>query len=277
MTPLVDTHAHLQGTEFEDDLGEVLERASQAGVGTIIVPAVDLETALAAVELAKNHNSIFATAGYHPHEANKLTQAAIQEIDTLLAHPKVVAVGEIGLDFFRLHSDSETQIETLQAMLSLAERHGKPIVIHCRDAWDQMRPLLQPWARRVTPDFAGRPVGVLHYFSGTVQEALEYAELGFMISIHTSVTHPKAELTREVANVVPLEWLVIETDSPYGAPQEYRGQRNEPAFVLEAARRMSALRGIQEAEIARVTTTNASRLFQIPLSEQAKPFTAALI
>lgn len=276
MTPLVDTHAHLQGTEFDHDLGLVLERANQAGVGTIIVPAVDLETALGALELAENYNSIFATAGYHPHEADELTQTALQEIETLLAHPKVVAVGEIGLDFFRLQSDRETQIETLQVMLSLAERHGKPVVIHCRDAWDQMRPILQPWARRVAAYFGGRPVGVLHYFSGTVQEALEYAELGFMISIHTSVTHPKAELAREVTNAVPLECLVIETDSPFGAPQEYRGQRNEPAFVLEVARRMSALHRVQEAEIASATASNASRLFRIPASEQAKPFQAAL-
>ncbi len=277
MNPLVDTHAHLQGSEFQDDIGAVLERANQAGVGQIIVPAVDLATAQSAIAMTEDYAGIFATAGCHPHEADSLTQAAVGEIETLLGHPKVVAVGEIGLDFFRHHSDPEIQIEAFQVMLSLAEKRAKPVVIHCRDAWDQMRPLLQPWARRACTSFGSRPVGVLHYFSSTVEEALEYVELGFMIAIHTSVTHPKAELTREVAKAVPLEFLVIETDSPYGAPQAFRGKRNEPAFVREAARQLCELRGIDKTEVASVTTNNALRLFQLQASEPAKPFTRASI
>ena len=277
MKQLVDSHAHLQGAEFQEDLELVLDQANKAGVGTIIVPAVDLETARSAVALAEAHEGIFAAVGCHPHEASGLTPAALAEIEALIDHPKVVAVGEIGLDFFRLYSEQEIQIEAFQVMLQLAERREMPVVIHCRDAWDQVRPLLQPWARRVAAAFDGRPVGVLHYFSGTVEEALDYAELGFMISIHTSVTHPKAEITRQVAKAVPLEFLVIETDAPYGAPQTHRGQRNEPAFVHEAAKQLSALRCIDESEIAAVTTANARRLFQTPVKDSVNSFARPLV
>jgi TatD DNase family protein len=170
-------------------------------------------------------------------------------------------VGEIGLDFFRDHSTHEEQFACLDAMLALAGRHAKPIVVHCRDAWEAIAPVLETWARRVAPSFAGRPVGVLHYYSSDIQTAQRYVALGFLVSIHTSVTHPKAMVLRDVVGALPLEALVIETDSPYGAPQSHQGKRNEPSLVVEAARQIAEVKGVSIEEVAAATTANARRLF----------------
>jgi TatD DNase family protein len=275
LIPLVDTHAHLQEDEFSPDRDAVIERARAAGVGTIVVPAVDLETAESAIALTEHHDGIYATAGYHPHEAQHLTASALDGIEALLARPKVVAVGEIGLDFYRLHSPREAQIEAFEAQLALAERHAMPVVIHCRDAWQAMAPALQPWARRVRATAGERPIGVLHYFSSTLEEARRYYELGFLISIHTSVTHPRSGALREVAAALPLNALVIETDSPYGAPQSQRGRRNEPAYVVEALKQLAEVRNSSVEEIAAATAANARRLFGLGVDVQNKTASGA--
>lgn len=261
---LVDTHAHIQGAEFADDLDEVIARAREAGVMQMVVPAVDLESALSSLVLTERYDGLFATAGYHPHDANTLTDEALAAVDALLEHPKVVAVGEIGLDYFRNHSSREEQLSTIDRMLSLAEKHTLPVIIHCRDAWEDTEAVLAPWATRVRTAFGERPVGVLHYFSGTVEQAKQYIDLGFALSLHTSVTHPRSSHMREVASAVPLECLVIETDSPYGAPQAFRGKRNEPAYVRESCRQIALERGISETLVAEVTSANARRLFGLP-------------
>ena len=262
MSQLTDTHAHLQEEEFEPDRDAVIERARDAGVGTVVVPAIDLSTAQRAIDLAERHDGIFATAGYHPHEARHLTEVASGRIEALLVHEKVVAVGEIGLDFYRMHSTREAQIEAFEAQLALAERYRMPVVIHCRDAWTDMASILKPWAERVRESFGERPLGVLHYFSGSVEDAYRYLDAGFFISVHTSVTHPKEQLLRRLAAlVVPLDALVLETDSPYGAPQSHRGRRNEPAYLVESARQMAVLKGISFDQVAEATSANARRLF----------------
>lgn len=261
---LIDTHAHIQEPEFAEDADAVIGRAIEAGVAQIVVPAVDLESAKRSLALTEGHSAIFATAGFHPHEANRLTRASLQEVDGLLSLPRVVAVGEIGLDYFRLHSTREEQLAAIGKQLDLAEKHGLPVIIHCRDAWDDCEAVLTPWALRVASRFQGRPVGVLHYFSGTIEQARYYLDLGFLISIHTSVTHPRQGQMREVAAALPLDALVIETDSPYGAPQAYRGRRNEPAYVVEACKRIALERGIGDTEVAEATSGNARRLFRLP-------------
>ena len=261
MTGLVDTHAHLQEPEFSDDADEVIGRAKDAGVTLLVLPAVDLASARSGLEIARRHEGVFATAGYHPHEASKLDADSLQEIEALLGDPQVVAVGEIGLDFFRMHSSREEQVVALDSMLALAEQHTMPVVVHCRDAWEAMAEQLAPWARRVAPAFAGRPVGVMHYFSGTLEEARRYIDLGFVLSVHTSVTHPKQQALRDVVAQLPLASLVIETDSPYGAPQAYRGKRNEPSYVIEAAKQVAILHDAPLDYICNVTSANARRLF----------------
>ncbi len=273
MIELVDSHAHLQEQEFESYRAAVVERALAAGVRTVIVPGVDLGTSESALRLAERYDGLYATAGFHPHEASRLTAVGLDQVDRLLDAAKVVAVGEIGLDFYWLHSPREAQIEALAAQLALAARRSLPVVVHCRDAWDALADVLDPWARRAVAAFAGRPLGVLHYFSGTPAQAQRYAGLGFLISIHTSVTHPKATQLRDVAAAVPLDALLVETDSPYGAPQSQRGKRNEPAFVLDAAREVAELRGVALEEVAAATTANARRLLglgnDLPLSPSA--------
>ncbi len=266
MLDLFDTHAHLQEPEFENDLDAVVARAHDAGVTSVLVPGVDARTSEAALALAGRHEGIFVAAGYHPHEASHFGGREAGVIEALLARPPVVAIGEIGLDFYRLHSPREAQLHVFEAMLDLAARHALPVIVHCREDSEALYPLIAGWAKRVAGAFGRRPLGVMHYFAGDVPEARRYVELGFLISVHTSVTHSKSERLREVAAAVPLDRLVIETDSPYGAPQAHRGKRNEPAHVIEAAAAIARLRGLTPAEVARVTTANALRLFGLPAS-----------
>jgi TatD DNase family protein len=266
VTELIDTHAHLQEPEFAGDADAAIQRAADAGVTGIVVPAVDLASARRGLELARRYEGVYAAAGYHPHEASKLDDESLSQIEALLDEPRVVAVGEIGLDFYRMHSTEQEQLAAFEAMLALAERRAMPVIVHCRDAWEAMREQLLPWARRVAPRFEGRPPGVLHYFSGTLEEAQRYVELGFVISVHTSVTHPKQQGLRDVVSQLPLETLVVETDSPYGAPQSQRGKPNEPAFVVEAARQIAILHNVDLDYIGDVTSANARRLFGLPVT-----------
>jgi TatD DNase family protein len=270
MIEYIDTHAHLQEPEFADDAGEVIERARAAGVTTIIVPAVDLTSARAGLALARRHEGVYCSAGYHPHEASQLTPAALAGIESLMGERDVVAVGEIGLDFYRLHSSEQEQRTAFDSMLGLAEAHTLPVVIHCRDAWGALAEQVVPWASRVAAAFAGQPLGVLHYFTGSLDEARRYLDLGFLISVHTSVTHPKSGALREVVAQLPLESLVIETDSPYGAPQAVRGKRNEPAYAVEGARQIAELHGVVLENVAVVTSANARRLFRLPVPATAR-------
>ncbi len=274
---LIDTHAHIQEAEFDDDRDAAIARAAAAGVSTIIVPGVDARTSEAAVALAEKHGGVYAAVGYHPHEASRMTPADLRSVEGLVGHPKVVAIGEIGLDFYRMHSPQDRQIETLEAMLDLALRHKLPVVVHCREARETLTPALETWAGRARPAFGGRPVGVMHYFSGSADEARSFADAGFAISIHTSVTHPRSEGLREVAGKAPIEALVVETDSPYGAPQSRRGKRNEPAFVVEAAKAIAEARSLGFEETARATTANAARLFALPLGKDERTGTGAAV
>jgi TatD DNase family protein len=263
---LLDSHAHLQEPEFERDVDQVIKRARTAGVVGVVVPAVDIATAGSAIGLAERFEGINATAGCHPHEAAHFDRNHLMKMENLLDHPKVVAVGEIGLDFYRMHSSREAQMSAFEAMLTLAEDRMMPVVVHCREAWQALAERLVPWARRVGQRLEGQPLGVLHYFSGSLEDAERYVGLGFLISVHTSVTHPQAIALRDVVSRLSLESLVIETDSPYGAPQAFRGKRNEPAFVVEAARQIAEVKGLSLQEVADATTANARRLFRLPVT-----------
>jgi TatD DNase family protein len=258
---LFDTHSHIHDHEFDGDRDAMLARARAAGVAilTLGVDRADGERALA---LAAAHEDVYAAVGVHPHDAAKATDADLDAIASLARDSGVVAVGEIGLDFYRNLSPHERQVAVLRRQLAIAARVGKPVAVHAREAHDAMEPLLREWSREMggrLPD--GRPLGVMHYFSGDAALAQRYIALGFVISIHTSVTHPKSEVLREVVRRVALEHLVIETDSPYGAPQRYRGRRNEPAYVVEAAACIAELKAMPVEAVAEVTTATARRLF----------------
>jgi TatD DNase family protein len=249
----------------------VLRAAGAAGLSGIVLPGEDVTTSQRAAYLAEHYAGVSAAAGFHPHKASLATAESLGKIERLLEQPHVVAVGEIGLDFLRNHSPVEAQIGAFGAQLEIAAAHTMPVIVHCREAWQALDGSLMPWAQRVGASYAGRPPGVLHYFSSDVETAKRYVDLGFLISIHTSVTHKKSAQLREVAAALPLEALVIETDSPYGAPQAYRGKRNEPAFVIEAAKAIAEARGETLETIAAATTANARRLFRLDSPAEAAP------
>ncbi len=261
---LIDTHSHIHDAEFDGDRDAVIDRAREAGVAMILTLGVDAANSRLAVALAERHECVLAAVGVHPHDAEAATDADLDALEELAQHPRVAVVGEIGLDFYRNLSPRDRQIAVLRRQLETARRVGKPIAVHAREAHAEMLPLLTDWSRETggrLPD--GRPLGIMHYFSEDAAMARSYVELGFMISIHTSVTHPKAAQLADVARAIPFEHLVIETDSPYGAPQKFRGKRNEPAYVAEAAAKIAELKGITLADVAAATTRNAERLLGI--------------
>jgi len=259
---LIDTHTHLQFGEFDRDREATLERAWQAGVEDIVVLGVDAASSEAAIALAEADPRLHATAGWHPSVAARVDQEGWRRLRELAQHPRVVAVGEIGLDFYRNLSPREDQVRVLEEQLALAVERRLPVAVHCRDAHDQMYPILERWAKKARPLFEeGRPLGVMHYFSGDLELARGYVEMGFLISVHTCVTYPTAGGLREVVAGLDMDCLVLETDSPYGAPQSQRGHRNEPAYVTEAARRVAELRGLTAEAVAQRSGENAARLF----------------
>jgi TatD DNase family protein len=268
---LVDTHAHIHDAEFQSDLDDVIGRARDAGVDTILTLGTDLTSSRRALALAERSPLVLAAAGVHPHNAAQASGPDLDELEAMAAHPRVALVGEIGLDFYRNHSPRDQQLRVLRRQLDTARRAGKPVAVHTREAQDAMLALLREYSDQMggaLPD--GRPLGVMHYFSGGADLARTYVELGFVISIHTSVTHPRATVLADVARGIALEHLVLETDSPYGAPQAHRGQRNEPVYVSEAAKKVADLKDTQVEEVAAATTENALRLLGLGV-EAARP------
>ncbi len=262
MRGLIDTHTHVQFGEFDRDREATLERAWQAGLEAIVVLGVDAASSEAAIALAEGDLRLYATVGWHANVAASLDHEGRRRLRELTQHPRVVAVGEIGLDFYRNLSPREDQVRVLEEQLALAAERRLPVAVHCRDAHDQMYPILKRWAKKARPLFGeGRLLGVMHYFSGDLELARRYVDMGFLISIHTCVTYPTSDRLREVVAGLAMDHLVLETDSPYGAPQSQRGRRNEPAYVAEAAMRVAEVRGLTPEAVALRSGENAVRLF----------------
>ncbi|MBF6599251.1 MAG: TatD family hydrolase [Dehalococcoidia bacterium] len=264
-TRLVDTHSHIHDPDFARDRPEVdaaIERARDAGVTLIVTLGQNLRDSEAAVACADAHpQGVLAAAGVHPHNAKDASDGDLDALEALASDPRVALVGEIGLDYYRLLSPRAEQRRVFARQLETARRVSKPVAVHAREAHEDVLPLLAEWSRAIggrLPD--GRPPGVMHYFSGDAALARRYIELGFVISVHTSVTHPKAVQLVDVVRTTPLEHLVVETDSPYGAPQRYRGRRNEPAYLREAAARIAEIKGMSIEAVAEATTGTAERL-----------------
>lgn len=256
---LTDSHAHIDFPQFADDREAMLERARAAGVTTLLAigSGPGPEKLDSAIPFAERHDWIYATVGIHPHEAKEVTQQHLDELSKLAKHPKVIAWGEIGLDYFYDHSPRETQHRVFRDQMKLAAQAKLPIIIHCRDAWtDCLNMIEEHWK----PTALG---GILHCFSSTLEDARRGIDMGFLISFAGNSTYPKAQNLREVAKVLPLEKLLIETDSPYLAPQSYRGKRNEPANVAEVARTIASVRDLSPDEIAAATSDNFRRLFHL--------------
>ncbi|MCX7681428.1 MAG: TatD family hydrolase [Anaerolineae bacterium] len=247
---LVDSHAHLSFAQFDADRDAVIRRAREAGVTAILEVGADLESSRAAVALAERYTFIYATVGVHPHDATALTPGALAELRALASHPKVVAIGEIGLDYYRDLSPRDVQRRAFEAQLALAA-DGRPVVIHCREALDEVLAILRGW----------KGSGVMHSYSGGPGRLDEVLALGFCVSLSGPVTFPKSERLRAVAAAVPLDRLLVETDCPYLTPEPYRGRRNEPAYVRYVVEAVARARGLSAEAVARATAENARRLF----------------
>lgn len=261
---LIDSHCHLDDEQFDADRDAVIERALAAGVtrmaaiGTGHGPP-DLE---AGTRLADRYECFCATIGVHPHDAAKATPETFARMRELAAHPKVIAVGEIGLDYHYEFSPRETQKAVFLEQLGIAGETKKPIVIHTREAWQDTIALLRKhW----------RGAGIMHCFSGGPAEAEESLALGFYLSFGGIVTFPKATNIQEAARIAPADRILVETDAPYLAPVPRRGKRNEPAYLVETARKLAELRGVTFEEIAAATTANFNRLFSGDAGDHVQP------
>ena len=232
----------------------------------MLCAGVDLASSEQVVRLAGRFPEVYAAVGFHPHEASKLSPGDLTRLGELSSQPKVVAVGEIGLDYHYDRSPRDVQRRTLQSQLDLAAELRLPVVIHNRDSSEDMWVLLSEWAAQAASDYRGRPLGMLHCFSDDLEAAHRYVELGFYISLACTVTYPKSHHARAVAAGLPLDRLLIETDSPYLPPQTRRGQRNEPAFVAAVADQIAAVRGVAPEVVATQTALNAAALFSIPVA-----------
>ena len=253
---LADSHAHIDDERFDADRDEVVARALAAGVSLIVNIGADMASSARSVALAEKYPGIYAAVGMHPHDSQDMKENDYRQLEQWANHPKVVAIGEIGLDYHYDLSPRSVQKEVFLRQLDLARKTGKPFIIHEREAHADMLDIIRYAARGLN--------GVFHCFSGSVETAREYLKMGFYISVAGPVTFPKSVKTKEVAKAVPLDRLLVETDSPYLTPQPFRGKRNEPAYVRLVAEEIANLRDISLAELAETTTANVRRLFNIP-------------
>jgi TatD DNase family protein len=260
---LVDTHAHLDFSKFDQDREAVIQRARQAGVGAIITIGVDVPSSHQAVALASEYDEVYATVGTHPHDAKKLDGEALATLRALGRRAKVVGVGEIGLDFYRDLSPRDVQRRAFKAQLAWAARLEKPVIIHDRDAHGEIIDILAEWATGLRGSPLEGRLGVLHTFSGDLAMAERAIELGFYLSISGPVTYRNAGRLVDVVRALPLDRLLVETDCPFLAPHPHRGERNEPAYVRLVADKIAAVKGRSLEQVARATTANARRLFGI--------------
>ena len=260
---LIDSHCHLQFPQLRADRPQVLERAWQTGLTAIVVVGTDVEASRQAVALAESDDRLFASVGCHPHSAAALDEAGRKALRHLASSPKAVAIGEIGLDFYRNLSPPDDQRAVFEEILHLAGELGLPVVIHSRQAEEETFAILSRWARQVRRAEGG-PLGVLHCFSGDLSLALRYHELGFLISIAGNVTYPNAGRLATVAAGLPPDFMLVETDAPYLTPQSMRPQHNEPSFLTETVARIAELRGQSPREVGERTAANAAALFRLP-------------
>lgn len=267
---LIDSHAHLDSPRYADDREAMLSRAWEAGVGTVLSIGIGERPAEMhqALDLCREFNGrpglprLYASAGIYPHSTVDADETALAQLDALLAEPEVIACGEIGFDYYHEGASREVQRKGLIRQLEIAAARKRPILIHCRgtnestDAWDDLFLVLDEfWANTGLG-------GIMHCFGAGWEQARRSLDMGFLVSFAGNLTYPKAQPLRDVAARLPLDGVLVETDAPWLAPAPQRGQRNEPAYVVQTARTLAGLLNVSEAEIAAATTKNFNRLFQ---------------
>jgi TatD DNase family protein len=252
----IDSHAHLEMEEFDGDRDKVLRRALDAGLTHIVTVGTDLQSSGKALQLSESNPFLLPTVGFHPHNAKDADSASMDALASLAKNPRVVAWGEIGLDLFWRHSPPQAQLEVFEQQMDMASRLGLPVIIHSREANDEVLRVLR---KRV-----GHGRGVIHCFSGNYDMAMAFIDMGYLISIPGTVTYRNASVIQDVVRKVPLECLLVETDAPFLTPIPFRGKRNEPAYVVHTVRKIAELRHLDVQAVARATSENARRIFHIP-------------
>jgi TatD DNase family protein len=252
---LIDTHAHLQWPDFDKDREQVVERAFAAGLTAIVSIGYDVNASREAVRFAYGHDRIYAAVGIHPHNAKMIRADVLSSLRELGQDSKVVAIGEIGLDYYRNLSPRARQKETFEQQIRLAKELELPVIIHDREAHADVLQILRKSGKDIT--------GVLHCFSGSSEMAKEAIKLGYLISLAGPVTFPNASNLHQLVQNLPVESIVLETDCPWLAPQSHRGKRNEPSFIIETARKVAELKSLPFHELVEATTRNARGLFGI--------------
>jgi len=251
---IIDTHCHLDMSQFEPDRDEVIQRARATGLEAIITVGSDIESSISALEIADRYDFIYCSVGMHPHEASRLDEHSIDTLRGLLSREKVVAIGETGLDYHYMHSPKDLQKEAFRRQIRIALKNNLPLIVHSREAEKDTIDILKE---------EGVTKGVMHCFSSSPKMAEDAMRLGLYISIAGPVTFKKAVGLKEIAKSVPDEYLLIETDAPYLTPEPLRGKRNEPSFIVHTASEIARLRGVSVEDIYRITSLNAKRLFGI--------------
>ncbi|MFN8530728.1 MAG: TatD family hydrolase [Anaerolineae bacterium] len=260
---MIDTHCHLNFDSFDADRDQVITRANEKGVRRIIIPAVDRPTTDEAFALTEQYEGIFAAAGIHPNSTAAFTQDDLVWIAEAARRPKVVAIGEIGLDYHWNDSPKDVQRRAFEAQLELAAQLELPVIIHNREAHDDVMAVLETWVKTLPVSLHERP-GVLHSFSAPAEIAERALAAGFYLGFTGPITYKNADDLRRIATRVPLDRVLVETDAPYLTPTPFRGKRNEPAYIPYMVERLAGLRTLSMEEVAQATTANAERLFRLP-------------
>ncbi len=260
---MIDTHCHINFDAYDEDRPQVIERAAQAGITRIINPGVDEQSSRAGIALAAQYDEIYAAVGVHPNSTADWDDSKLEIFAELAGEAKVVAIGEIGLDYYWDKSPKEKQFAAFEAQLALASSLELPVIIHNREASDDVMTILEKWAAHLPDSLQNRP-GVLHSFSAPAEIAKRALDAGFYLGFTGPITYKNADDLRKIATSVPLDRMVVETDGPFLTPIPYRGKRNEPAYIPYMVERLAALKQISDEEMARATTENAERLFKLP-------------
>ncbi len=262
---LIDTHCHLNFESYDEDRDAVVARALEAGVTTVIIPAIDLDSCQAVIDLSRQYPGVYAAVGIHPTSTADFTLDKIDRLAQLAAAAKIVAVGEIGLDYYWDDSPPALQRQAFEAQLELAARLALPVIIHNRDAGDDVMDMLEAWVAGGLPESLKDRPGVLHSFSAPAEIAERALGAGFCLGFTGPITFKNADELRRVASSVPLDRILVETDGPFLTPTPYRGRRNEPAYVPYIVERLAALHQVTPQAMAEATTANAIRLFSLPI------------
>lgn len=257
---LIDTHTHLDFEQYNGDRHNVIYRAKEAQVKAIITIGIDLETSKKSITIAESDTNIFAAVGFHPHDADKVNEESLLELESLLDHRKVVAIGEVGLDFYRNISPPDVQKKVLKRFLSWSQEKDYPLIIHTREANEEIIKTIREKSRTGWS-------GVFHCFSGDEKMAEKVMDMGFYISFTGNITY-KNSRSRDVMKSIPMDKLILETDSPFLSPVPHRGKRNEPAFVNQVAQKVAEVKGLSTDQVALETTKNAIELFGLRIQDE---------